>query len=144
MKKTNVFLDSSVLLAGLVSTTGASAEILRLAEIGVVELMVCDLVIDEVKRNLTKKLPEFLPYFYTALEVLKPRITQNQETVDTVLTRLIPKKSDQIIIQTALISKPVYFITLDKKHLLKPVVRTAVAMPVITPSEFLGIIRFKN
>lgn len=128
-------------MAGLVSTTGASAEVLRIAEIGVVELTICQLVVDEVTRNLTEKLTEFLPYFYTALEVLKPKIVRNQDATSKVINDLIPKHSDRIIIQTALRANPDYFITLDKKHLLKPAVRETVAMEIITPGEFLIILR---
>ena len=137
MKKINIFLDSSVMLAGLASTTGASAEILRLAEILVVKITICNLVFEEVERNIKNKLPSLLPLFYTAIDVLNPKTMQDEIKLNKKFVHLFPKESDQIIIQTALKSKSDYVITLDKKHLLQPEVIKEFSMSIVSPSDFL-------
>lgn len=52
-----LFLDASVIIAALASEAGASRAILILAEVGLFRLVVCPYVLQEVERNLRKKLP---------------------------------------------------------------------------------------
>lgn len=47
-----IFLDSSVLVAGAASFTGASRAILILAELGLLKLVVCPYILKETERNL--------------------------------------------------------------------------------------------
>jgi hypothetical protein len=58
-----VCLDADILIAGLLSRTGASHAILILGEIGLLRLVLPEAVVDEVRRNLTDKLSETLPLF---------------------------------------------------------------------------------
>lgn len=55
---TKVFLDSSVVIAGINSATGASQIILKLSKDGKIIASVSEIVLQEVMRNLKKKLPE--------------------------------------------------------------------------------------
>ncbi|HID61354.1 MAG TPA: PIN domain-containing protein [Anaerolineae bacterium] len=55
-----LFLDSSVIIAGLASRIGASHTILALAELGLIRPVACPYILTEVERNLAKKVPEFL------------------------------------------------------------------------------------
>ena len=142
MIRSKLFLDSSVLLSGLVSSIGASAEILRLAEAEVFELIVCQTVLDEVKRNLKKKLPEFLPFLYSAIDILKPIIAQDELKLQKELKPYFSKTTDQIIFQTAQKVKADYLITLDKKHLLTPKIKEISKVSIISPGEFVR--RFKH
>ena len=61
------FLDTSELIAGLLSPTGGAHEALRLFEIGVVELTVSRQVLVEADRNLTTKLPALLDAYHDFL-----------------------------------------------------------------------------
>ena len=56
-----MFLDTSALIAGIVSPTGAAREVLRLCEAGAVELLVSRQVLTEADRNLSAKLPALVP-----------------------------------------------------------------------------------
>jgi predicted nucleic acid-binding protein len=58
-----VCVDADVLVAGLMSRTGASHAILVLGELGLLRLVVPELAVDEVRRNLAAKLPEAAPLF---------------------------------------------------------------------------------
>jgi predicted nucleic acid-binding protein len=58
-----VFLDASVIIAGIGSRVGASHAILALAELGLLRPVVCPYVIDEAERNLQRKIPEALPRY---------------------------------------------------------------------------------
>jgi predicted nucleic acid-binding protein len=69
-----VCLDADVLIAGLLSRTGASHAILILGEIGLLKLVLPEAVIDEVRRNLAGKLSQALPLFEEFLRSVPVRI----------------------------------------------------------------------
>jgi predicted nucleic acid-binding protein len=69
-----VCLDADVLIAGLLSRTGASHAILILGEVGLLTLVLPEAVVDEARRNLTDKLPETLPLFEEFLRSVPVRI----------------------------------------------------------------------
>jgi len=58
-----VCLDADVLIAGLLSRTGASHAILVLGEIGLLHLVLSAAAVEGVRRNLSAKLPEAVPLF---------------------------------------------------------------------------------
>ena len=58
-----VCVDADVLIAGLMSRTGASHAILVLAELGLLRLVLPEAAVAEVRRNLAAKLPEAAPLF---------------------------------------------------------------------------------
>ena len=53
--------DADVLIAGLLSRRGASHAILILGEIGLLQVVLPEAVVEEVRRNLAAKLPEAGP-----------------------------------------------------------------------------------
>ena len=71
-----VCLDADVLIAGLLSRTGASHAILILGEIGLFGLVLPEAVVDEARRNLTGKLSETLPLFEEFLRSVPVRVYQ--------------------------------------------------------------------
>lgn len=59
-----IFADTSILMAGCGSKTGASRAVLTMAEIGLFKLVVSEQVLEEFQRNLKKSyrlLYQFLP-----------------------------------------------------------------------------------
>lgn len=70
----SVCLDADVLIAGLLSRTGASHAILVLGEIGLLALVVPEAAVDEVRRNLSARLSETLPLFEEFLRSVPVRI----------------------------------------------------------------------
>lgn len=63
--KLRVFFDADVLIAGSASKTHSSASyiLLKLAELTLIEGIICPYVREEVERNLQAKLPRALPVF---------------------------------------------------------------------------------
>jgi predicted nucleic acid-binding protein len=59
----SVCVDSDVLIAGLMSTKGASHAILVLGELGLFRLLVPKAAVEEVRRNLRELLPDAIPLF---------------------------------------------------------------------------------
>jgi predicted nucleic acid-binding protein len=58
-----ICVDSDVLIAGLMSSKGASYAVLVLGELGLFMLVVPQAAVDEVQRNLERLLPDALPLF---------------------------------------------------------------------------------
>ena len=69
-----VCLDADVLIAGLLSRTGASHAILVLGELGLLRLILAEAAVAEVRRNLAAKLPDAAPLFEEFLRAVHPEI----------------------------------------------------------------------
>lgn len=69
-----VCVDADVLIAGLLSRTGASHAILVLGEVGLLRLVLPEAAVAEVRKNLVAKLPEAAPLFEEFLRAVPIRI----------------------------------------------------------------------
>jgi len=138
MKKTRIFIDSNVLIAGLASDQGASFRLLKLIEQRIFDAYVCQLVLYESEKNIKKKLPESLPYFYYALKNLPLTIVKDSKKFDNKLAKHFSKKSDLIIFQTIQKLQPDYFLTLNRKHFHQKPVRQIAHFKIRTPAQFLN------
>lgn len=75
-KRWRVFLDTSALIARIVSPTGAAREVLRLAEARVIELVVSRQVVVEAERNFASKIPLLLDDYHLLLRHLAPVVVK--------------------------------------------------------------------
>jgi len=145
--KFKIFLDSNIFITGLGSTTGASADILRLIQSANLEVFTSKLVVDEVGRNLARKLPKYLPIYFKVLSETGINIYSNIRNINTQISNWISKHSDVVIFSTAQKLKIDYFITLNRKHFYQKEVNKLANFKIITPAEILVIVRrnfFKN
>src|SRR3972149_8669099 len=72
-----VFLDTSALIAGIVSPTGAAREVLRLCETGAVDPLVWRQVLTEADRNLSAKLPALVPDYRHLMHRMSPTLVED-------------------------------------------------------------------
>ena len=79
MKQIKIFIDSSVIIAGLASKTGGSHEVLALAELKLIIPCISEDVVSEVLRNVQKKLPNCVAHFFTLFKALPFRIVDANE-----------------------------------------------------------------
>ena len=70
----SVCLDADVLIAGLLSRRGASHAILVLGEIGLLHVVLPEAAVEEVRRNLSAKIPDAVPLFEEFLRAVAVRI----------------------------------------------------------------------
>jgi putative PIN family toxin of toxin-antitoxin system len=73
--KIRVFFDTSVLFAAAYSATGAARDLIKLALDEKLQIIVSEDVLEEVKRNLLKKVPEKIITFQQLIELIEPEIT---------------------------------------------------------------------
>jgi predicted nucleic acid-binding protein len=77
VRRWRVFLDTSALIAGVVSASGAAREVLRLGEARVIDLVISRQVLTEADRNISSKLPSVLADYRMLLEHLALQIVED-------------------------------------------------------------------
>lgn len=141
VKRWRVFLDTSALIAGVISLTGAARELLWLGEAGLIRLVVSRQVLTEADRTLSAKLPLLLDGFHSLLRQVTPIITEDP-SVDSVRDagRVI-HQGDAPILAAARHAEVDYLVTWNTRHFQTKKVRNWVAFPVVTPGELLKAFR---
>lgn len=139
---TKVFLDSSVIIAGINSITGASNLILELSKKRKIMVSVSEVVLQEVLRNIKKKLPErvFIQFLKYLSESNFKKIDFEEES-EILKYRGITDAKDTHVIAATYKANADYLITLDKKHLLTVKGKT-LPFNIVTPGEFLKLKKY--
>jgi predicted nucleic acid-binding protein len=110
-----VCLDADVLIAGLLSRTGASHAILILGEIGLLRLVLPEAVVDEVRRNLGDKVPETLPLFEEFLRSVPVRVYR-PTAQDRERARTLADQKDAPILAAAIGAGTPLLVTHNVRH----------------------------
>jgi predicted nucleic acid-binding protein len=141
LKRWRVFLDTSALIAGLVSPTGAAREVLRLGEVRLIEPVMSRQVLTEAERNLSSKLPAMLPDYRTLLTQLAPHIVEDPSLQAVREASRVIHHKDAPILAAARGAGVDYLISWNTRHCHTDKVRAFVRFPVVTPGEFLHTFR---
>jgi len=132
-----VFIDTSALIAGMLSPTGAAHEVLRLCEAGVVKAVMSRQVLVEADRNLSEKLPALLPDYHAFLKHLTPLIVDDPPTQAVEAAGTVIHRNDAPILAAAIEADVQYLVTWNTRHFQKKAVREYAPFPVLTSGEFL-------
>ncbi len=135
MRKIRVFLDSSVIIAGLASASGGSHRALALAEIGIITPCISADVEREVLRNVAKKLPKAVVHFERLLQELSFTVIETSEQ-EIERAKAIINEHDAPIIAAAISGGVDWLLSLDK-HFLALKEKETLDFTVATPGEFL-------
>ena len=144
MAKNRVFLDSSVLIAALLSSRGVSFYILNQWR-GAFEFLINDYIFEETMGVLNEKFigredlkdKLFLLMGLTPIKILKsPRSDELK-----ILTNIINKKDAPILVSALKYSS--YFLTLDNDFFTEPVAKFSKkkGLFILKPREFIQKIR---
>jgi len=141
-KVVSVFLDSNVILSGLLSERGAPRILLDLLSLGLPFLVGAtgkyNLI--EIERNLKKKMPSLLFLYKSYLPkvnlkvIALPRPEEVRDFSGKIAGKDIP------VLISAIRSKVDYLVTGDKQHFGKMRELDEYPFHVVTPSEFLDSI----
>jgi predicted nucleic acid-binding protein len=131
-----VYFDTSTLIAGTFSRTGASFALLQLAGLGIVDGRISPEVRFEAERNVRAKLPGALP----ALRVLlREALTEGESASDDQLAAVAgwadPK--DRAILAAALAQGCRFLVTLNERDFWPPPDR----ITIVRPATLVGSIR---
>lgn len=138
-KRYKVFLDSNVILSGLLSDKGPPRIILDILslDLPVLSGATGKYNIIEIERNLKKKMPGIIPLYRKYLPVMNLEIVP-LPSLDTVnkLSRHIAGKDAPVLV-SAISCKADYLVTGDKKDFNKPGLKGKYGFKILNPSEFV-------
>lgn len=145
MPSLTVFLDASVILSGLASPTGGSGYLLKAAGAHKFTLCTTPQVIDEVSRHLDK-LKLTSRQLQSILDKRLIHLVPNPNpALITRCTRLTPDPDDAHVLAGAITTHTDYLVSLDKKHLLTPVVNKYLSpRQALSPKDFWSHLRSLN
>jgi len=143
MPKIDLFLDSSALMAGIISAQGAARALLLLGEDEKIILTVSVQVIVEVERNIALKLPKILPYareiiLHTHVGIL------HDPSPEEVRTHLdwISHAADVPILVAAARADVDFLVTLNTHHFIEDAqVSQRSGLRIGTPGDALAWVR---
>ena len=137
-----IFIDSSVLMSGILSQRGASYAVLVLAELGLLRLILCPYVQKEVERNLNLKTPEILPLYQQLTARINWEVIPDPSPAAVLpLVAYMPAK-DAPVLAAAIQSAPHRLITLDAAHFIRAInVSQLSGVAICTPGDLLRQIR---
>ena len=138
-KVVRVFLDSNVILSGLLSERGAPRILLDLLSLGLTFLIGStgryNLI--EIERNLKKKVPGLLSLYKAYLPKLNLKVIPLPQPEDLRdFSGQIAEKDIPVLV-SALRSKADFLVTGDKQHFGKMKELDKYPFHVVTPSEFI-------
>lgn len=120
MPDIKIFLDSSALMAGIISTSGASRALLLLGEDEKLLLLVSEQVIVEVERNIARKIPEAIPLAREMIRCAKVQIVRDPIPSDVAShMHWINHPADVPILVAAAKAKVDFLVTLNGKHFIE-------------------------
>jgi predicted nucleic acid-binding protein len=137
VRRWKVFLDTSALIAGVVSATGAAREVLRLGEARVIDLVVSRQVLTEADRNISSKLPTVLADYRMLLERLALQIVEDPSAQGVREAARVIHHKDAPILAAARQAGADYLVTWNTRHVHTVSVRAFAPFAVMTPGEFL-------
>ncbi|MCC6301079.1 MAG: PIN domain-containing protein [Anaerolineales bacterium] len=143
MGKPTIFLDSSALVAGAISKTGAAFALLQLGEAGEVQLLVSEMVIVEAERTLAAKSPRTLNDLRSLIKSSKLSILHNpSEEESNSNLYLIQDPSDVPILLAAMKANVDFLVTHNRKHFLDdPKVAENSGLRIGAPGDALAWLR---
>ncbi len=136
-----LFLDSSVILAASGNSQGGSSKIFELALKGRVVLFTSRLAIMEAERNIREKLPLAAFTRFQLVFATYPLTIVNEpsEVFEKKVGKFIYRK-DAAILAAAINSKTDYLLTFNRKHFFTQKVETFALkhhLKISTPGEFI-------
>jgi predicted nucleic acid-binding protein len=143
MKKPHIFLDSSALIAGIISDTGAAHALLKMGENEYIDLTISELVVLESERTIAIKSPRDIPNLrhvivQSQLNIIRdPSANEIKENL-----YLISDPNDVPILLSAMKAKADFLATHNRKHFLNdPKVAELSGLKIGTPGDALAWVR---
>lgn len=143
MSRVRMFFDSSALVAGVISSTGAGRALLLLAESGLVSLLVSEQVIAETERALARKAPHALSYYRRTVKGAVTHILRDPESEEVRKHKdFIRHEADVPILLAGMKAQVDYLVTLNRRDFIDdPAVADRSGLRIGTPGDALEWLR---
>ena len=141
-KSVRIFLDSNVILSGLLSDMGAPRVIFDILSLNLplFDALTGRYNIIEVERNIKKKLPALLPIYRNYFSKAAITIVALPSAEEIKLFEGIINEKDVPVLATAAKGKADFLLTGDKKHFQKLKKSETCKFAIVSPAEFLETI----
>jgi predicted nucleic acid-binding protein len=141
-KGVRIFLDSNVILSGLLSDTGAPGVIFDILSLNLplISAVTGRYNIIEVERNIKKKLPALLPVYKNYFRKAAISIVALPSAEEIKLFDGIINEKDAPVLASAAKGKADFLLTGDKKHFQKLKISGICSFAIVSPTEFLETI----
>ncbi len=142
-KNVRVFLDTSVLFAAVLSSTGGARKLFLLGEAGLLELVVGPNILREADEVVRRKASASLPLLAQLLEIGKVH-TVSAPTPRQIASarKMVAYVPDAQVLAEAIRSEADWFVTHDKEHFLKAKATINLSFEIGTPGDLLQ--KFKD
>jgi putative PIN family toxin of toxin-antitoxin system len=139
-----VFLGGNVIFSGFYSLQGTPGQILQLCIDGKMTMVISRQVLDEVIRNVRRKLPDVLELVIDFLSTTVIEIVSNPESEEVGKNQLNLPPGDAAVLLAASEAKPDYFVTGDNHFLKNPELEKKVNLRLITPTQLLQVLEINS
>jgi len=137
-----VFLDSNVIISGLLSEKGPPRVILDILSLGFSFLIGLtgryNLV--EIERNLKEKLPDLLPLYRKYFPKMNLKVVSLPKPEELEKFSGIIAKKDIPVLVSAMKGQAYFLLTGDKQHFKKIKMPPSAPFRIVTPGEFLYLL----
>lgn len=136
-------MDSSALIAGIISETGAAHVLLQLGESETIILTVNEYVIIECERSFARKSPRNLPLLQLAIKKSRLQIFENPSLEEVKANLyLISDPGDVPILLSAMQADADFLVTHNRRHFLDdPQVGEKTGLLIGTPGDAIAWLR---
>lgn len=143
MKKANIFLDSSALIAGIISEAGAAHALLQLGETEDIALKISEAVFQETIRSIARKSRENLEDVQKEIQRSNIQILSDPSHEEIRANLYLMDDPDDVPILLAAVQAGVdYLATHDHKHFLDdPKIAEQAGIRIGTPGDVLAWLR---
>jgi predicted nucleic acid-binding protein len=143
MSKINLFLDSSALFSGIVSSTGGARALLLLAETNQIFITISEQVVAETERAIARKVPVALADLREAILASKVQIVHDPTPKEVQANlHLISHASDVPILLAAMKANVDFVVTHNRIHFIDdPEVSVRSGLKIGTPGDALLWVR---
>lgn len=143
MSKINLFLDSSALFSGIVSSTDGARALLLLAETNQILITISEQVVAETERAIARKLPVALADLREAILASKVQIVHDPTPTEVQANQhLISHASDVPILLAAMKADVDFVVTHNRIHFIDdPEVSVRSGLKIGTPGDALLWVR---
>lgn len=134
-----VVFDTNILIAGVLSQRGSPYQYLQLANLGKIQSVTCQEILDEFREKLQFK-------FRYSLEKVESEVAMiancsELAIISNTLNVIITDPDDNMVLECAVVGHANYIVTGDKKHLLP--LKNYQGIEIVNAADFLSLIAQK-
>jgi predicted nucleic acid-binding protein len=144
-KSPKIFLDTSVIIASVMSPTGGARLLFHLSQAGVIHMIVGKGVLMETEEVVHRKAPSLMGLLAQLLEETNIEISSNptvrqQKRAQSLLGYL----PDANVLAQALAANPDWFVSHDREHFLDNPTLADLPFQIGTPGEVIAWLRWQK